>query len=53
MGLCSSLGINLKGILLGDGWVDPLYQSGFYDSYLSSVGVASRQWRGTTSFMQN
>ena len=40
-------------MLIGDGWVDPIFQTGFYDSYLNSVGTVSNNWRDTTSFMQN
>jgi hypothetical protein len=43
----------LKGIMIGDGWVDPLLQANNYDSYLSSTGIVSGQWRDTTTFMQN
>lgn len=35
-----SLGINLAGILIGDGYVDPEYQINNYDSFLYSVGVS-------------
>ena len=40
-------------MLIGDAWVDPIFQIGFYDSYLNSVGTVSNNWRDTTSFMQN
>lgn len=53
MDIRRSLGFNLKGILLGDGYVDPLYQINNYESFLSSVGVVSSEWRDTTAFMQN
>lgn len=49
----STLGFDLKGIMIGDGWVDPLLQANNYDSYLSSTGIVSGQWRDTTTFMQN
>ena len=38
----SSLGINLAGIMIGDGYVDPEYQINNYDSFLHSVGVVSQ-----------
>lgn len=39
--------------MIGDGLVDGLNQFNNYDSYLSSVGVVSNEWRDTMSFMQN
>lgn len=47
------MGIKVAGVLIGDGWVDPISQANNYDSYLNSVGAVSNEWRDTTSFMQN
>lgn len=43
----------MQGILIGDGYVDPINQINNYDSFLSSAGIVSNEWRDTTSFMQN
>jgi hypothetical protein len=39
--------------MIGDGLVDPINQFNNYDSYLSSAGIISNEWRDTTAFMQN
>lgn len=36
-----TLGWNLKGIMIGGAWVDPVTQANFVDSFLSSVGILS------------
>lgn len=37
----SSLHINLKGIMIGDGYLDPENQMNFYDSMMYTLGIAS------------
>lgn len=41
----SSLGFNLQGVSIGNGWTDPTNQGNFYDSYLWSVGVVASRFR--------
>jgi hypothetical protein len=33
------MNVRLTGIMIGDGFVDPINQINYYDSYLWSVGV--------------
>jgi carboxypeptidase C (cathepsin A) len=42
----------LKGIAIGDGWVDPINQFGFYDSLLYSVGIVSNKFRDVCGWYQ-
>lgn len=51
--LFRSLGLNLAGIILGGGYVDPYHQTNNFDSFLYSVGVASKKWRDITRSKQN
>lgn len=46
------LGIKLVGIAIGDGWVDPLNQVNYYDSYLYSTGIVSAKFRDTLTWYQ-
>lgn len=48
----ASLGINLKGVAIGDGWTDPINQVNYYDSYLWSVGVIGNKFRDTCNWYQ-
>jgi hypothetical protein len=48
-----SLGINLTGVMIGDGYLDPVNQMNFYDSFMYSAGVASSFARDTTTYAQN
>jgi carboxypeptidase C (cathepsin A) len=48
----SSRGVVLKGIGLGDGWVDPVNQINFYDSLLYSVGIVSNKFRDVCTWVQ-
>ena len=48
-----TLGFNLKGVLIGGPWVEPVTQGNFVDSLLSSVGILSEAGRTTTGAMQN
>lgn len=36
-----SLNFNLKGVLIGGAWVDPVTQANYVDSFLHSVGILS------------
>lgn len=36
-----SLGFNLKGVIIGGPWVDPVTQLNFMDSFMYSVGIVS------------
>jgi carboxypeptidase C (cathepsin A) len=48
-----SLGFNLKGVMIGDGYLDPVNQLNFYDSFMYSAGIASSFARDTTTYAQN
>lgn len=48
----TDLNISVEGIIIGDGWVDPLRQVNFYDSYLWSVGVVSNKFRDVCTWYQ-
>ncbi|XP_031472926.2 uncharacterized protein LOC116245600 [Nymphaea colorata] len=37
--------VNLKGVAIGDGWVDPINQFNYYDSLLYSAGIISNKFR--------
>lgn len=45
-----SLGANLQGIAIGDGWVDPLRQSGSFGDFLYAVGVQGSRWRDESNW---
>jgi hypothetical protein len=49
----ATLKFNLRGVMIGDGYVDPVNQGNYYDSYLYSSGIVSNEGRDTTTFMQN
>jgi cathepsin A (carboxypeptidase C) len=40
-----SMGFNLKGLAIGDGWVDPLRQANFYGDFMFAAGVQGYRWR--------
>lgn len=44
--------VNLRGIAIGDGWVDPINQINFYDSLLYSAGIVSNKFRDVCTWMQ-
>ena len=48
----NSLGFNLQGVAIGDGWTDPVNQVNYYDSYLWSVGVIGNKFRDTCNWFQ-
>jgi hypothetical protein len=39
--------------MLGDAWVDPINQDNNYDSFLSSVGIVSNEYRNVMTWYQN
>lgn len=39
--------------MIGDGWVDPINQVNFYDSYLWSVGIIESKFRDIATWFQN
>jgi vitellogenic carboxypeptidase-like protein len=39
-------------VAIGDGWVDPMNQINYYDTYLWSVGVVDRGFRDTCTWFQ-
>lgn len=49
----TTLNFNLKGVMIGDGYLDPINQVNFYDSMMYSLGVASEYARDTTTYIQN
>ncbi len=42
----------LKGVAIGDGWVDPINQFNYYDSLLYSVGIVSNKFRDVCTWFQ-
>ena len=45
-------GVTLKGVAIGDGWVDPVNQFNYYDSLLYSAGIVSNKFRDTCTWYQ-
>ena len=48
-----SLDFNLKGVMIGGGWIDPETQVNFADSLLYSVGIVPEVGRSTAASIQN
>jgi carboxypeptidase C (cathepsin A) len=48
-----SLGINLRGVMIGDGYLDPVNQMNFYDSMTYTAGISSLSAREQTTSVQN
>lgn len=48
----TSLGFNLAGVSIGDGWTDPVNQVNHYDSFLWSVGVIGNKFRDVCNWYQ-
>lgn len=44
--------VTIKGVAIGDGWVDPINQMNFYDSLLYSVGIVSNKFRDVCTWVQ-
>lgn len=44
--------ITLTGLIIGDGWTDPINQLNYYDSYLWSIGVIDIKFREVCSWYQ-
>lgn len=42
----------VAGVIIGDGWTDPINQINYYDTYLWSVGVIDRSFRETCTWFQ-
>ena len=47
-----STGVKPTGILIGNGWTDPINQINYYDSFLSSVGVVPNKFRDVCTWYQ-
>jgi serine carboxypeptidase-like clade 2 len=41
----SETGMQFKGVMIGNGWVDPINQINYYDSYLWSVGIIENTFK--------
>lgn len=48
-----TLGINLRGVMIGDGYLDPVNQMNFYDSMTYTAGISSLSAREKTTSVQN
>lgn len=48
----AATGCSLKGVAIGDGWVDPANQLNYYDSLLYSIGAVSNKFRDVCQWMQ-
>ncbi len=46
------LKFKVGGVMIGDGWTDPINQINYYDTYLWSVGVVDRGFRDTCTWFQ-
>ena len=44
--------VTLKGVAIGDGWIDPINQFNYYDSLLYSAGIVSNKFRDTVNWYQ-
>jgi len=42
----------VAGIIIGGGFIDPINQLNYFDSYLWSLGVIDRSYRETLTWMQ-
>jgi carboxypeptidase C (cathepsin A) len=48
----NELKIDFEGVMIGDGWTDPINQLNHYDSFLYSIGVASKTLRERCTWFQ-
>lgn len=48
-----SLAVNLKGLMIGDGLLDPINQFNFWDSMTYTAGISSQAAREVTTAAQN
>jgi carboxypeptidase C (cathepsin A) len=48
----AATGCSLRGVALGNAWVDPANQLNYYDSLLYSAGVVSNKFRDVCQWMQ-
>jgi carboxypeptidase C (cathepsin A) len=48
----SSWSSRVAGVIIGDGWTDPINQINYYDTYLWSLGIIDRSFRETVSWFQ-
>lgn len=44
--------INLKGLIVGDGFTDPINQINYFDSLLYSAGIISNKFRDVLTWLQ-
>lgn len=45
-------GVKLAGISIGDGWVDPINQVNYVDSFLWSAGIIDNKFRDVVTWHQ-
>jgi carboxypeptidase C (cathepsin A) len=48
----NSTGFKLTGVSIGSGWVDPINQLNYFDSYLWSVGIIENRFREVCTWYQ-
>lgn len=48
----SSWASRVAGMIIGDGWTDPINQINYYDTYLWSLGIIDRSFRQTCTWFQ-
>lgn len=48
----SSWSNRVEGMIIGDGWTDPINQINYYDTYLWSLGIIDRSFRETVTWFQ-
>jgi serine carboxypeptidase 1 len=48
----AAIKLNLKGVIISSGWIDPINQLNYYDSLLYSTGIVSNRFRDICSSIQ-
>jgi hypothetical protein len=48
----AAINVNLKGVTVSSGWMDPVNQVNYYDSLLYTSGVVSNRFRDICSSIQ-
>jgi carboxypeptidase C (cathepsin A) len=49
----AEINLNIKGMIISSGWIDPINQINYYDSLLYSLGIVSNRFRDALSSIQS
>lgn len=49
----AQISLNIKGVIINSGWIDPMNQVNYYDSVLYSLGIVSNRFRDALSSIQS